>query len=129
MQLDLAAAAFWLFLAAVVTSLIWRKALQRREILLTLRTAIDKGLPLDDPRLQTLLAMTSQPQRVSRDFFLVFGVILAAGAVCMLILALFATDRGLLLFVGICGAIMAAAMILLWRLFSRRARHDGAAHE
>ena len=56
MGLELAAAAFWLFLAVVVASLIWRKALQRREVLITLRTAIDKGLPLDDKRLQALLA-------------------------------------------------------------------------
>jgi hypothetical protein len=129
MQLDLAAAAFWLFLAAVVTSLIWRKALQRREFLLTLRAAIDKGLPLDDKRLQVLLQMGSHPQRVSHDFFLVFGVILGAAATCLLVLALFAEDRGLLLFLGLCGAIMAAAMILLWRLFARRPKRDGAALE
>ena len=129
MQLDLAAAAFWLFLAAVVTSLIWRKALQRREVLLTLRAAIDKGLPLDDKRLQVLLEMGSRPQRVSHDFFLVFGVILAAAATCLLVLALFAGDRALLLFLGLCGAIMAAAMILLWRLFARRPKRDDAVLE
>jgi hypothetical protein len=129
MQLDLAAAAFWLFLAAVVSSLIWRKALQRREILITLRAAIDKGLPLDDQRLQALLAMSARPQRVSHDFFLVFGVIVAAGGTCVLVLALFANDRALLLYVGICAAIMAAALILLWRLFARRAKRDGAAVE
>jgi hypothetical protein len=129
MQLDLAAAAFWLFLAAVVTSLIWRKALQRREVLITLRAAIDKGLPLDDKRLQLLVELSSRPQRVSRDFFLVFGVILGAAALCMLILAWFAQDRGLLLFLGLSGAIMAGALVFLWRLFAWLARRDGAAHE
>jgi len=98
MGLDLAAAA-WLFLAVVVASLIWRKALQRREVLITVRTAIDKGLSLDDKRLQALLAISSRPQRVSHDFFLVFGVITAAGAVCMLGLAVFARDP-LVVFVG-----------------------------
>jgi hypothetical protein len=128
MQLDLAAAAFWLFLAAVVTSLIWRKGLQRREVLMTLRTAIDKGVALDDKRLQALLAMSSRP-RVSHDFFLVLGVIVAAGGLCVLVLALFANDLGLLGFIGLCAAIFAAALILLWRLFARRAKRDGAAVE
>jgi hypothetical protein len=127
MQLDLAAAAFWIFLAAVVTSLIWRKGVQRREALITLRAAIDKGLPLDDERLQALLTLCSRPQRVSHDFFLVFGVIVAAGALCVLALAVFANDVGLLLFIGICAAIFAAASILLWRLFARQAKRDGAA--
>ena len=125
MGLELAAAAFWLFLAVVVASLIWRKALQRREVLITLRAAIDKGLSLDDKRLQVLLEMSSRPQRISHDFFLVFGVILAAGAVCVLVLASFAQDHAPLVFVGLCAAIMAAAMIFLWRLFSRRSKRDG----
>jgi hypothetical protein len=129
MQFELAAAAFWLFLAAVVTSLIWRKALQRREILLTLRAAIDKGLPLDDPRLEALLALSSRPPQFTRDFFLVFGVILAAGGVCMLVLALLGKELGLLLFIGLCAAIMAGALIFLWLLFGWRAKRDGAALE
>lgn len=127
MQLQLATAAFWLFLAAVVTSLIWRKALHRREILRTLRAAIDKGLPLDDARLEALLALSSRPQRVSRDFFLVFGVILAAGGICTFVLALFAQERAALVFIGLCAAIMAGALIFLWRLFDWRAKRDGAA--
>ena len=57
------------------------------------------------------------------------GVIVAAGGLCVLVLALLANDRGLLLFVGICAAIMASALILLWRLFARRAKRDGAAAE
>jgi hypothetical protein len=129
MGLDLAAAAFWLFLAVVVASLIWRKGLQRREVLMTLRAAIDKGLPLDDQRLQALLAMSSRPRGVSHDFFLVFGVIVAAAGICVLTLAVFANDRGLLVFIGLCAAIMAAALLLLWRLFARRANRDGPAHE
>jgi hypothetical protein len=124
MGLDLAAAAFWLFLAVVVASLIWRKAFQRREVLLTLRTAIDKGLPLDDKRLQALLAMSSRPWRVGHDFFLVFGVIVGAGAVCMFVLALF-VRHPVHVFIGICAAILSAALLLLWRLFSRRAKRDG----
>jgi membrane protein implicated in regulation of membrane protease activity len=127
MGLELATAAFWLFLTVVVASLIWRKALQRREVLITLRAAIDKGLPLDDQRLQALLAMNTRPQSVSHDFFLVFGVILAAGGVCVLVLALFAEDRAPLVFVGLCAAIMAVALIFLWRLFAQRSKRDGAA--
>lgn len=129
MGLELAAAAFWLFLAVVVASLIWRRALQRREVLITLRAAIDKGLPLDDRRLQVLLEMSSRPRRVSHDFFLVFGVILAAAAVCMLMLAMFGQELGLLPFLSLCGAIMAGALIFLWRLFARRAKRNGAAVE
>jgi hypothetical protein len=129
MQLDLAAAAFWLFLAAVVTSLIWRKGMHRREVLITLRTAIDKGLSLDDKRLQALLAMSSRPWRVSHDFFLVLGVIVAAGGLCMLVLALIGNNGGLLVFIAICAAIFAGASIFLWRLFARRAKRDGAAVE
>jgi hypothetical protein len=128
MGLELATAAFWLFLAVVVASLIWRKALQRREVLLTLRTAIEKGVSLDDQRLQALLAMSSRPRRVSHDFFLVFGVIVAAGAVCTFVFASM-VRHPLIVFVGICAAIMAAAMIFLWRLFARRAKRDGAAVE
>ena len=48
-------------------SLIWRKAFQRREVLLTLRTAIDKGVSLDDQRLQAVaraeLAATARQSR------------------------------------------------------------------
>jgi hypothetical protein len=124
MGLDLAAAAFWLFLAVVVASLIWRKGLQRREILITLRAAIDKGLSLDDKRLQALLAMSSRPRGVSHDFFLVLGVIVGAGAVCVFVLAALGARGGLIVFVGICAAIMSAASILLWRLFARRSKRD-----
>jgi membrane protein implicated in regulation of membrane protease activity len=124
MGLDLAAAAFWLFLAVVVASLIWRKALQKREVLITLRAAIDKGLSLDDKRLQVLLEMSSRPKRVSHDFFLVLGVIVGAGAVCVFVLALDAPEP-LIVFVGTCAAILSAALLLLWYLFSRRAKRDG----
>lgn len=44
----IASAGFWLFLAVVIASLLWRKVVQRREVLKTVRLAIEKGLPLDD---------------------------------------------------------------------------------
>jgi hypothetical protein len=125
MGLDLAAAAFWIFLAVVVGSLIWRKALYRRELLITLRVAIEKDLPLDDPRLRSLLASGSRPRGVSRDFFLVLGVIVAAGGLCLLGLAVFASERAPLVSIGLGVEVMAAALLLLWRLFERRAKRDG----
>jgi hypothetical protein len=129
MGLDLAAAAFWIFLAVVVGSLIWRRALYRREMLITLRVAIEKDLPLDDPRLRSLLGAQSRPRAVSRDFFLVLGTIVAAGGVCLLGLAVFATERGLLVTIGLWAEVMAAALLLLWRLFERRAKRDGTDRE
>jgi hypothetical protein len=125
MGLDLAAAAFWIFLAVVVGSLIWRKALYRRELLITLRVAIEKDLPLDDPRLRSLLAAGSRPRVVSRDFFLVLGVIVAAGGVCALGLAVLGPEGGPLVLIGLWAGVMAAALLLLWRLFERRAKRDG----
>jgi len=127
MGLDLAAAAFWIFLAVVVGSLIWRKALYRRELLITLRVAIEKDLPLDDPRLRSLLAAGSRPRGVSRDFFLVLGIIVAAGGLCLLGLAVFGPgpEPGPLVLIGLWAEVMAAALLLLWRLFERRAKRDG----
>ena len=55
--------------------------------------------------------------------------LLGAAALCMLVLAWFAQDLGLLLFLGLSGMIMAAALIFLWRLFAWLAKRDGAAHE
>jgi hypothetical protein len=126
MDMDLATAGFWVFLAVVVGSLIWRKTLQRREALITLRAAIEKGLSLDDARLQSLLRVAGgSPRRVSHDFFLVFGAILAAGAACLWLLALFGAEPAPLVFFGSCAAIMAATCVVLWRIFSRRAKNDG----
>jgi hypothetical protein len=126
MGLDLATAAFWLFLAVVVGSLIWRKGLQRRETLITLRVAIEKGLPLDDPHLRALLAATPQPRGVAHDFLLVLGGIVAAGGLCLFVLPLFGAEAAPLLAVGVCAEIMAAALIVLWWIFTRRAQRPAA---
>jgi uncharacterized membrane protein YbhN (UPF0104 family) len=127
MDMGLATAGFWLFLTVVVGSLIWRKTLQRREAMITLRAAIEKGLSLDDDRLNSLLrAASGSPTRVSRDFFLVFGAILAAGAVCLFILWLFTNEHPLFTLLGLCTAVSAAACIILWVVFTRRAKHDGS---
>lgn len=126
MDMALAYLGFWLFLAVVVGSLIWRKTLQRREALITLRAAIEQGLSLDDDRLQVLLrAADGSPRRVSHDFFLVFGAILGAGAVCVFLLALFAPERAPLVFIGSSTAVFAATFVLLWVLFRRRAKRNG----
>ncbi|HJR70504.1 MAG TPA: hypothetical protein VKA43_10725 [Gammaproteobacteria bacterium] len=120
----LATAAFWLFLAVVVGSLIWRKGLQRREVLLTLRTAIEKGVPLDDERLRALLAADARPSPLNHDFLLVLGGIVAAGGLCLFALALFGAEAAPFLAVGVCTEIMAAALLLLWRFFAQRAKRD-----
>ena len=123
MGLSLATAAFWLFLAVVVGMLIWRKGMHRREVLITLRAAIEKGVPLDDERLRSLLAPT-RPSVLGHDFLLVLGCIVAAGGLCLFALALFAPEAAPLIAIGVCTEIMAAALLLLWRVFARRAKRD-----
>jgi hypothetical protein len=129
MDVSLATAAFWLFLAVVIGSLIWRKTLQRREVLITLRTALDRGLALDDPRLRALLAAAGSPdrarRRLSHDFFLVFGIILAAGGLCLFVLALFGAEPAPLVALGLCAEVMGGALVILWRIFARRAERNG----
>jgi hypothetical protein len=124
MDPQLATAAFWLFLTVVVGSLIWRKALQRREVLITLRTAIEKGVPLDDERLRSLLVADRRRSALSHDVLLVLGGIVAAGGLCLFVLALFAPEAVPLLAIGLCAEIMAAALIVLWYVFARRAKRD-----
>jgi nitrate/nitrite transporter NarK len=125
MYMGLATAAFWLFLAVVVGSLIWRKGLHRREMLITLRAAIEKGIPLDDERLRSLLAAHTRPSVLNHDFLLVLGGVVAAGGLCLFVLALFGAEAAPFLAVGVCTEIMAAALVLLWRVFARREQRDG----
>jgi hypothetical protein len=127
MGLALATAAFWLFLAVVIGSLIWRKGLQRREVLITLRMAIEKGLPLDDERLQALLgaATGNRTNQISHDFFLVFGAILAAGGLCLVILAFFGAEAAPLVAIALCAGVMATTCFVLWRIFAQRAKRTG----
>lgn len=126
-DMALAYLGFWLFLAVVVGSLIWRKTLQRREALITLRTAIERGLSLDDERLQVLLRAAGGSRRaVTHDLFLVLGALLGAGAVCAFLLALFAPARGPLAVIGLLIAVFAATSMLLWAVFGRRAKRDAS---
>jgi hypothetical protein len=133
MGLSLATAAFWLFLAVVVGSLIWRKGLHRREVLITLRAAIEKGVPLDDERLQALLdaaggKRANSRASVSHDLFLVLGALTGGVGLCFAILAFLAPgpDPLPIVFLAICAGVMAATLLVLWRIFARRAKHDGA---
>jgi hypothetical protein len=134
MNAGIATAAFWLFLAVVVGSMIWRKTLQRREALITLRVAIEKGLALDDERLMTLLAAATGERRrrgVSPEIFLVLGALFAAGAACLGVLSAVAafSPRGSgefvpLLVFAIFSGIVAGTFLLLWRLMPREAPQD-----
>lgn len=133
MTFDLATAAFWFFLAVVVGSLIWRKALQRREAMITLRAAIEKGLALDDERLAALLAAASgerQRKVLSPEFFLVFGMLFTVGALCLAVLAIVAALRGMpgdgtaVTVFALFAAIGAGAFFILWRLLRRQADRD-----
>jgi hypothetical protein len=133
MSFDVATAAFWLFLAVVVGSLIWRKALQRREAMITLRAAIEKGLALDDERLAMLLAAASgerQRKVLSPEFFLVFGAFFAAAALFLCVLAVliaFSSGPGnpapVAVFALLAG-IVAGTFFVLWRLLRRQADRD-----
>ena len=131
-DMALAYLGFWLFLAVVVGSLIWRKTLQRREALITLRAAIERGLSLDDERLQVLLRAAGGSRRaVTHDFLLVLGALLGAGAVCAFLLALFAPNPAPrvvtpLVVIGLVIAVFAATSILLWAVFARRAKRDAS---
>ena len=118
----IATAAFWLFLAVVIGALIWRKGLHRRELLITLRAAIEKGIPLDDERLRSLLGAQTR-RGVGPDILLVLGGIVAAGGLCAFVLALFAPEAAPLLAMGVCAEIVGGALILLWYVFTRRARN------
>ena len=125
MGAGIATAAFWLFLAVIIVALIWRKGMHRRELLITLRAAIDKGIPLDDERLRGLLAAQTRPG-VGPDLLLFLGGLVAAGGLCLFVLAMFAPQAVPLLAIGICTEIMAGALLLLWYVFSRRARRNGS---
>ena len=128
--MELGTAAFWLFLAVVIGSLIWRKTLMQREKLVTLRTAIDRGLPLDNSLVQALLNASSEQRSrgkvVSKDFFLVVGAIGIAGALCLAFLAIFVPDGIAFVVVAVCTLIVAATFIVLWRIFVLRAPQDDA---
>jgi hypothetical protein len=116
-------------LAVVVGSLIWRKGLHRREMLITLRAAIEKGMPLDDERLRSLFVAETRPGILGPDLLLVLGAIVAAGGLCSFALTLFGAEAAPLLAAGVCAEIMAGTLILLWRVFARRARRNGTKPE
>ena len=125
MGAGLATAAFWLFLAVIICALIWRKGMHRRELLITLRSAIEKGIPLDDERLRALLGTGTRPN-IGPDVLLVVGGLVAAGGLCFFVLALFGAEAAPMLTFGFCSEIMAGALILLWYVFSRRAQRNGS---
>jgi len=125
--MDIGTAAFWIFLAVIIGSLIWRKTLMQREKLATLRTAIDNGLPLDNALVQALLDASSGRRSrtiVSKDFFLVVGALGIAGALCLAFLAIFVPDGIAFIVVAVITLIVAATFIVLWRIFVRRASQD-----
>lgn len=127
--MDIGTAAFWIFLAVIIGSLIWRKTLMQREKLATLRTAIDNGLPLDNALVQALLDASSGRRSrtiVSKDFFLVVGALGIAGALCLAFLAIFVPDGIAFIVVAVITLIVAATFIVLWRIFVRRASQDDA---
>ena len=125
MGAGLATAAFWLFLAVVICALIWRKGMHRRELLITVRAAIEKGIPLDDERLRGLLAAQTRPG-VGPDLLLFLGGLVAAGGLCLFVLALFGAEAAPMLAIGTCAEIVAGALILLWYVFSRRGQRNGS---
>jgi len=122
--MDLATAAFWLFLSVVVGSLVWRKTILQRETLATLRVAMEKNLPIDDSLVQALLDSGSGGRRprapFSGDFFLVFGTLVAATGLCLGVLAVFVPEPRPFIVVAICVETVAGSLFLLWRIFSRR---------
>jgi hypothetical protein len=122
--MGIATAAFWLFLAVVIVALIWRKAVHRREVLITLRSAIEKGIPLDDERLRALLGAQTR-SAVGPDILLVLGGIVGAGGLCLFVLAMFGAEAAPMLGLGLCAEIFAGALILLWYVFTRRAQRNG----
>jgi uncharacterized membrane protein YczE len=127
--MDLASAAFWLFLSIVIGSLIWRKTLLQRERLATLRVAMEKDLKLDDALVQALLD-ASAPGRsrrtlVSRDFFLVVGVLLVATGLSLGVLALFAPEPRPLAALAITTEIVAGSLLVLWRILLGRGSASG----
>lgn len=128
--MDIGTAAFWLFLAVVIGSLIWRKTLMQREKLVTLRTAIDRGLPLDNSLVQALLDASSERRSrsivVSKDFFLVVGAIGVAGALCLAFLSIFVPGGIAFAVVAVCTLVVASTFIVLWRIFVRRASQGDA---
>jgi hypothetical protein len=121
----IATAAFWLFLAVIIVALIWRKGLYKRELLITLRAAIEKGIPLDDERLRALLGTQARPG-FGADVLLVLGGLVAAGGLCSFALTLFGAEAAPMLGIGVCAEIVAGALILLWYVFSQRARRNGS---
>jgi hypothetical protein len=127
--MDLATAAFWLFLSVVVGSLIWRKTIVRRETFATLRVAMERGLPLDDSLVQSLLDAASDRRRartrISSDFFLVIGVLLAATGLCLGVLALFVPEPQPFIVLALSGEILAGGAFILWRMLSRHAPASG----
>jgi hypothetical protein len=124
----LASLAFWLFLAVVIGALIWRKGVHKREMLITLRAAIEKGIPLDDARLRALLGAETR-RNLGPDVLLVLGAIVAAGGLCSFALVLFGAEAAPMLSIGVCAEIMAGALILLWYFFTRRAQRNGSKSE
>jgi hypothetical protein len=98
--------------------------MHRREMLITLRAAIEKGVPLDDERLRALLGTQTRPG-VGADTLLVLGGIVAAGGLCTLALALFGAEAAPMLSIGVCAEIVAGTLIQLWYVFTRREQRKG----
>lgn len=126
--MEFAAAGFWLFLGIVVAVLVWRTTTIKRERIATIRAAIEKGQPIDDELMSVLFRAGSDraPRLKARpgDFFLVSGVLIATLGLCLLILGLFAWNPEPLMF-ALLLEVIAGALLLLWRLFSRRAGENG----
>lgn len=114
---------FWLFLAVVIGSLIWRKTLLQRETLATLRAAIERDLPLEDKRMRALFDAAGMRVRqpVSPDFFLVLGTLSGAAGMCLFALALFVPKPEAFVVLGISAGVLSGSLLLLWRFFSQRA--------
>jgi len=123
--MDIATAAFWLFLTVVIGSLIWRKTILRRETLATLRVAIDRSVPLDDTLVQALLDAAADRRRrttpVSGDLFLVLGMLFVATALSLGFLALFAPEPPPIIVLAFAAAAAAGSFLTVWRIFARRA--------
>lgn len=129
----IASAGFWLFLAVVIASLLWRKVVQRREVLKTVRLAIEKGLPLDDQLTRSLLdarpGKSRSSERAPGDAFLIAGGLLvpvglglAFFAYIMAPLPAVEGSAGTRIFVtgAVSVELLAIACLVLWRILARR---------
>jgi len=122
-QAPIVGAAFWIFIACVVVAGIWFAYAKKKETQKTIRTAIEKGIQLDDALLDRLVVQESG----NPDDYYIGGIICLAVAIGMPILGYFVGQIAPEAFPPLMGAgalvaLIGGSLILCGWLIDRRGK-------